>query len=383
MNRRIAEIPPSLIRSISANKRPGDIDLGLGQPSLPPDLDAFAAALEWTRAYGSPYSPNAGFSELREAVADYLSRLQWAVGELSGENVCVTVGSEEALFLAIKSVIDPARDEVLIAEPCYLAYPKICILEGIRHRMVGLSPAERFVPRAARLLEAIRPDTRLIIINTPGNPTGRVWPAEELRELAEGLAARQGAPIYVLADEVYREIHFGAEPPGSIATYHDHALIAGSLSKSNALTGLRLGWLAGPPEVIAAATTVQQFVNTSASTFSQRVAVDLFRDTRRLAAHRPLYRETRAALLEAAAQHGVELIEPEGAFYAFLRLPPWLAGDSLGAAESLLREQRVVAVPGSAFGPSGEGWLRISWVLPAQSVVEGVRRIAEWAQVPR
>src|SRR5690606_27056648 len=101
-----------------------------------------------------------------------------------------TVGSEEALYLAIKTVIDPARDEVLIVEPCYLAYPKICMLEGIRHRMVALSPASGFTPDAGRVLEALRPQTRLIITDSPTNPSGRVWPAPEWQRLAAGLAER-------------------------------------------------------------------------------------------------------------------------------------------------------------------------------------------------
>jgi aspartate/methionine/tyrosine aminotransferase len=375
VNPRIAEIPPSLIRTISAMKRPGDIDLGLGEPTLPPDLDAFTAALEWTRGHGSPYSPNAGFPELREAIAGYLS----GVGlELDGANVCVTVGSEEALYLAIKTVVDPAKDEVLIVEPCYLAYPKICLLEGIATRMVALNASDRFQPRAEVVLEALSERTRLVVINTPSNPTGRIWPEAELQRLSDGLRKRSGEPVYVLADEVYRELFFTGEPPATIATFHPHTLVAGSLSKSNALTGLRLGWLAGPAEVIAAATKVHQFVNTSASTFSQRVAMYLFEDDARIAAHRSAYTATRERLVRAAEEHAVEIIPPEGAFYAFLRLPRRVGNDSLAAAQDLMERQRVLAVPGRAFGESGEGWLRISWVAPPEVVEEGIRRIAQW-----
>ncbi|MEX2582539.1 MAG: pyridoxal phosphate-dependent aminotransferase [Gemmatimonadota bacterium] len=378
MNHRIASIPASLIRSINAKKRPGDIDLGLGEPTLAPDMDAFAAAMEWTRANGSPYSPNAGFTDLRSAVARYLGSGGWAAGPPGAENVCVTVGSEEALFLAIKTVVDSTRDEVLIVEPCYLAYPKICLLEGIRHRMVALSAAERFQPRAETVLNALRPETRLIVINTPCNPTGRVWPEGELRALGEALRAREGREIYVLADEVYRELYFGAAPPASIAEFHPWTLIAGSVSKSNALTGLRLGWLAGPREAIEPATKVHQFLNTSASTFSQRVAFALLDSQGGLAAHRQHYVEMRRRLLDAARESAVELITPEGAFYAFVRLPADMARDSVAAAESLLQARRVVCVPGRAFGESGEGWLRLSWVVAPDIIEEGVRRIGEW-----
>lgn len=373
MNPNIARIEPSLIRSINAAKRAGDIDLGLGEPTIRPAVEPFEAAIRWVAEHGCPYTANAGLDELRDRVATYVA------GSVAGAaGVCVTVGSEEALFLAIKSLIDPATDEVLVVEPCYLAYPKICIMEGIRHRMVALAPEDHFQPRASVVLEAIREETRLVIINSPSNPTGRVWPRAEIEALAEGLASRPGRPVYVLSDEVYRELSYLPGSHASITALYPHALVAGSLSKSNSLTGLRLGWLAGPPEVIAAATKVHQFVNTAASTFSQLVALELFRQPTALGAFRPWYEETRGMLIRAAEEHGVEMIRPEGAFYAMIRLPPHLAGDSLAAAQALLERQRVVTVPGRAFGESGEGWLRLSWVAERHTLMEGVGRIGSF-----
>jgi aminotransferase len=372
MNPLIAGIPPSIIRAINARKRPGDIDLCMGEPTLRPDPAPFEAATEWVRENGCPYTPNAGWDELRERIAAYHA-LPGAPGKAG---VCVTIGSEEALYLAIKTVVDPARDEVLVVEPAYLAYAKLCMLEGIRHRTVALDSGDGFAPRAAAVLEALRPDTRLVVIASPCNPTGRIWPEAELRALAAGLAERPGPPVYVLSDEVYRELYFTPEPPLSLAEVYPHTLVAGSLSKSNALTGLRLGWLVGPPEVVAAAVKVHQFVNTAASTFSQAVALELFRDPASLAAHRPLYRRTRAALLASAERHGVPHLPPEGTFYCLVRLPERLAGDSLAAVERLLEAQRVVAVPGTAFGESGEGWLRLSWVTGEEVLDEAMRRIA-------
>jgi aminotransferase len=377
VNPAIARIEPSLIRAIHERKRPGDIDLGLGEPTVLPDLEAFADALEWTRLNGSRYAPNAGFADLRELLAAYLARSDWAAGPLSSRNVCVTVGSEEALYLAIKTVVDPARHEVLIVEPSYLAYAKICVLENVRYRAVALDGDEAFRPDASRVLAEMRPDTRLVILNSPSNPTGRVWPAEELRALASGLAISGRDDVYVLSDEVYREIHFGASPPASIATWHAASLVAGSLSKSNALTGLRLGWIAGPDDVIAAATKVHQFVNTGTSAFAQRVAVHLL-SRERLGDHLPIYTAARKRLIAAASRAGLDLIPPEGTFYGLIRLPPALASESMAVAERLLNETRVATVPGRAFGASGEGWLRISWVAPIDSVEEGLKRIGDW-----
>lgn len=374
MNPHLSQIPPSLIRSINARKRPGDIDLGLGEPTLRPDPAPFETALAWVREHGCPYSPNAGFPALRDAIAAYLP-----LPGATRDHVCVTVGSEEALFLAIKTVVDPARHEVLVVEPCYLAYPKICRMEGIRHRMVALRAEEGFRPRADLVLDALRPETRLIVINSPANPTGRVWPAEELEALARGLEGRS-EPVYVLSDEVYRELYFTSSPARSIAEWHPHTLLAGSLSKSSALTGLRLGWLAGPREAVEGAVKVHQFVNTAADTFAQRVALEHLRDPASLGAHRPAYAATREVLLSAADRHGVDLLPPEGAFYALVRLPLPLAADSVAAAERLLEEVRVVTVPGRAFGESGEGWLRLSWVAPPEALEEGVRRIGAWLE---
>lgn len=374
INPRVEEIPPSLIRAINAKKRPGDIDLGLGEPTLRPDPAPFEAAMAWVRENGCPYSPNAGFEALRQQVAAY----HGIPGMLDAANVCITVGSEEALYLAIKALIDPVRDEVLVVEPSYLAYAKICMMEGIRVRSVALSAAHGFTPSADRVLEALGPETRLIILNSPSNPTGRIWPEAELRRLADGLVQREGEPVFILSDEVYRELYYTAEPPPSIASFHQHSLVAGSLSKSNALTGLRLGWLVGPKGVIAGAIKAHQFVNTAADTFAQRVAMELFREQAALGAHRPAYLEQHKALLQHARQSGLDFITPEGAFYCMIRLPESLAGNSVAAAERLLDEERVVAVPGAAFGESAEGWLRLSWVTSGDRLAEGLARIGSF-----
>jgi aspartate/methionine/tyrosine aminotransferase len=374
MNPVLERITPSLIRALNARKRPGDVDLGLGEPVLRPDVRPFEAALERVRREGTPYSPNGGFPELRQAVASYHAFPDRG----DAANVCTTVGSEEALFQSIKTMVDPARDEVLIVEPCFLAYPKMCTLEGIRHRGVALSPDDGFAPRAAPVLEAIGPDTRLIVINSPCNPTSRVWPEAELRALADGLAARPGPPVYVLVDEVYRELYYTPEPPVSLATLYPHTLTVGSLSKSNALTGMRLGWLIADAPIIANVIKVHGLVNTATSTFSQWVAMEAFAQPGSLSAHRPLYAERHRALLALAERHGLPMAPPEGAFYGFIRLPPAYATRSMAAAERLLDEHHVVAVPGIAFGPCAEGWLRISWVPEEATLAEGLARIAEF-----
>jgi aspartate/methionine/tyrosine aminotransferase len=374
MNPRVASIAPSLIRAINARKRPGDVDLGLGEPTLRPDPAPFEAATAWVRENGCPYAPNAGTGELRERIAAYHA----LPGMGAAENVCVTVGSEEALYLAVKTLADPAVDEVLVVEPAFLAYPKICALEGIPYRTAAFSPEDGFTPRAAPVLEALRPETRVIVLNSPANPTARLWPETELRVLAAGLAERPGPPVWVVSDEVYRELYYTPEPPVSIARFHPHSMVAGSLSKSNALTGLRLGWLLGPREAVAQAVKVHQLVNTAASTFSERVAIEVFREPASLHAHRPVYRERRDRLLRLLARHGVPHLPVEGTFYCFVRLPEAYARDSMGAVERLLEEHRVVTVPGTAFGAAAEGWLRLSWVAAPEMLDAGIERIGRF-----
>jgi len=377
MNPALAGLTPSLIRAIHARKQPGDIDLGLGEPVLRPDPAPFEAAMERMRAQGTPYSPNAGLAELREAVARY----HGLPGMSDGASVVITIGSEEALYLAVKTLADPAADELLVVEPGYPAYPKMCQLEGIAHRAVRLRPEDGFRPSADAVLEALGPETRLIVLNTPCNPTGRIWPEAELRALAEGLRRRPGRPVWVLVDEVYRELFYTPDPPVSLARFHPYTVTVGSLSKSNALTGMRIGWMIAPPEVVAEALKVHGLLTTAAPTFSQWVAEEVFRTPGALSAHRQVYLDRRAALLRAAAAHGVELIPPDGAFYALAKLPPPLAGDSLAAAARLLDQHRVVAVPGVAFGEAGEGWLRLSWVGDEAILCEGMARIGRFFAV--
>jgi aspartate/methionine/tyrosine aminotransferase len=210
---------------------------------------------------------------------------------------------------------------------------------------------------------------------SPANPTGRVWPRAELEKLAGGLSALDHT-VYVLADEVYRELVYLEAPYTSLAELYPHTLVANSLSKSNALTGLRLGWLMGPAAVMPAVIKAHQFVNTAASTFSQQVAMSVFKTPGMLQEHLGHYRARREALLRLLNEHQLTAVPPEGAFYVMVKLPSALAADSVSAAYRLLEEAHVVAVPGAAFG--AEGWLRLSWVAEEDVLAEGIGRIARF-----
>ena len=355
---------------MNARKRPGDIDLGLGEPTLKPPVEKFLEALKWVERNGCPYTANAGDPGLRRAIARRYNHPRLS----EAENVCITVGSQEALFLAIKTLCTPGQDEVLIVEPAYPAYGKICQLENIAVHRVCLSPQTGFAPDAERVLAAVTPVTRLIILASPANPTGRVWKDDAQQALAEGLNRFGDRRPWVLIDEVYRELCYVDPRPQSFAHWYDRTLLAGSLSKSHALTGLRLGWLIAPRQVIEAASKAHQFLVTAASTFSQQVAMAIFSSPEPLDAARGHYRQQRQFLIQELERLRLSYIIPEGAFYALLALPPHAQKNSLDTAIGLLENQRVLTIPGSAFG--AEDWLRISWVAPASELRTGLERLA-------
>ena len=375
MNPRLAAISPSIIRALNDRKKEGAIDLGMGQPVHKPTLYPLVRAVAWVEEHGCPYSPNAGFLELRTAIARHY---QYPYLSEPG-TVCVTVGSQEALYLAVQGILDPEKDEALVVTPTFPAYQKLCQMLGVPVREVALDPETGFAPDAERVLAAVGPRTRLIALASPNNPTGRVWPESELRRLTEGLLALP-EPVYLLSDEVYSELYFGAARPVSPASFYRHTLVASSLSKSCALTGLRLGWLLAPSELSPTLLKAHQIAVSCADTIAQRAAIEIFKTPELLSAHRGHYQAQHAALVDALISEGLSFVSPEGAFYCMLRLPePW-AKDGMAAALQLMDRHNVVAIPGSVFG--AEGFLRLSFVAAPELLREGIGRIATFFREP-
>ncbi len=369
MNSRLVAIPPSMIREVHGKKRSTSIDLGLGEPTLPPDPAPLRAALAWVEQHGCPYSPNAGFPELRAAIAKHYG----LAGLDTAEQVGVTVGSQEALAVAIASLCEPGTDEVLIIEPAYPLYAKLCDLFGIGVRSVALSPDDGFAPHAELVLRALTPATRVLVLASPANPTGRVWPAAELRALADGLAQRSGPPVYIVSDEVYSELYYG-ERPLSPAAVWPHTVVVSSLSKSCALTGLRVGWFIAPKAAASTLHKAHQFLVSSTTSYGQRAAIEIFARPELLSAHHPRYVEKRTILIDALRESGLVHVPPEGAFYCVVKLRGALAHDSLKLALAFLDEKDVVVIPGAAFGM--EGWVRLSFAGDEAAMREGVARLA-------
>jgi aspartate/methionine/tyrosine aminotransferase len=373
MNPRVLEIPGSLIRRVAAHKRPTSIDLGLGEPTLAPNPEHFAFAMRHVAEFGVKYTANAGDPALRESIARYyhypdLHRLG---------NVCVTTGSQEAMYVTLLTLLDPAHDELLVVDPAFPSYVKMAALDGVSCRTVTMAEEDGFAFDAERILAAVTDATRAIVICSPCNPTGRVLSREQAQRLVTGLEKRHGKRIWLVHDEIYREQTF-TENAADLAELYTQTIVTNSISKSNALTGLRLGWILAPESFVEHAIKAHAWVTSCADTFAQQVALSVFTTLEGVREHAPWYVEQHAAVLEALRDSGLTFVAPEGTFYACVRLPQ--AASSFDAAMHLVADHDVLAIPGIAFGPDLEGWLRLSWVGPIDRVREGIKRIARYCQ---
>jgi aspartate/methionine/tyrosine aminotransferase len=369
LNPRLVEIEPSLIRAIAARKQPGAIDLGLGEPTLLPQRRFIEAAAQWSSEHGVRYTVNAGDAGLRERIAAHYAYP--GLGDPS--NVCVTTGSQEAVYVAIKTLLDPATDELLVVEPAFPAYAKMAQLEGIACRRVQMRADGGFRYDVDAIVGALGPATRVLVIASPSNPTGRVLHDADAQRLSMALLARGGEPIWVLQDEIYRELMY-VDDPGWMAQHYPYTVVANSLSKSNALTGMRIGWLLAPSGAIESLVKTHAWVTSTASSFGQRVAFEIFGEPGALEEQSAWYRARREGVVAALDASGLTYVPIDGAFYVCVKLTG--GGDSYAAALELVERRGVVAIPGRIFGDCLEGWLRLSWVAPLDQFEEGLRRIA-------
>ncbi len=369
MNPRVLGIPGSLIRQIATKRRPDSIDLGLGEPTVMPTMAYLDAAMEDVRARGLRYSQTAGEPELRAAVAAHYAY----PGMDRAENVCITTGSQEAMYAVLRTLLDPAKDELLVVEPAFPSYLKMAMLEGVAVRTVAMRAVDDFAFDAERIVAAIGERTRAIVICSPCNPTARVLREEEAHKLVAALERRGGESVWLIHDEIYREQTF-VEDASELARIYPHTIVTNSLSKSNALTGLRIGWFVGPTALVEQATKTHAWAVSCADTFGQHVARHIFADPNGIREHAAWYAEHGAAVVGALRASGLHFAPIDGSFYASVRLPE--GRSSHDAAIALIERENVLTIPGSAFGASFEGWLRLSWVAPIETVRTGIERIA-------
>jgi aspartate aminotransferase len=366
---RLAGIEKSAIRKIYDRAPAGSINLGLGEPDFATPTVVRDKAIEFIRTEKIRYTPNAGLIELRRAIAGYYG------DAAKYESVCVTNGSQEALFVALMALIDPG-DEVLLPDPGFVAYPAIVRMAGGKPVFYKLPAKYKFQLSVEDFKRKISSKTKAAIFNSPSNPTGSILPPIDFACVAKLLA---GSEIIVIADEIYQEIYFDRRP-SSMADFYPRTLVISGLSKSHAMTGWRLGWIYGDPEIVRHLTVLHQYATTCASTISQRAALAAFTDAGRAAAEnlRAELRARRDFLVEQIdtqlAEFKLKRIIPDGAFYLMLDMSPF--GKSLEVAERLLGN-KVITIPGVAFGEEAEGWLRLSFATDFETIREGVRRIKQ------
>ncbi len=364
--RRMRGLQPTLIRQFFERALPDSINFGLGEPDLPtPDFlrrEAARIAVEEQNGYTS----HPGIPALRTKIAEQYPHLN-----LPMTGVVVTCGSQEAMTDAFMCCIDEG-DEVLLPDPSFPAYDactRIAQGKPVYYRM----PADtEFAFDIEEFRSKITPKTKAAVVISPSNPTGKIMTAEDYRQIAEAL---DGTGIWLLSDEIYSDLYFG-ERPHSASEFYERTIIISGLSKSLSMTGWRLGWAAcSDPQMINAIQVLHGFTTVCTSTITQKASLLAWTDEAEAAKQhaRDVYRKRGEFLVDLFAREmNLKATSPEGAFYTMLDVREF--GDDLEVAERCL-QNRVVTVPGVAFGQEAKGFLRISFCNTEERMAEGARRM--------
>lgn len=375
LNPVVANIPPSGIRKFFdvAAEMEDAISLGVGEPDFVTPWhirDEGIYSLEKGRTH---YTSNSGLKELRIEISNYLNR-RFELKYNPMSQVVVTVGGSEAIDLFIRSVVKPG-DEVLIPEPSFVCYSPITALAGGVPVPIVTKAENEFRLTPQELKAAITPKTKVLVLPFPNNPTGAVMRKEHLEALAEVL---KGTDTLVLADEIYAELTYGSQRHVSFASIpemYERTVIVSGFSKAYAMTGWRLGYACGHPDLIKAMTKVHQFAIMSAPTTAQYAAIEALKNgDNDIAEMRAEYDMRRHVMVQGFNNMGLDCFEPEGAFYTF----PCIKSTGLNSndfCEKLLYDKRVAVVPGTAFGASGEGFIRCSYAYSIKNINIALERI--------
>lgn len=375
LSSKVVSMKPSGIRKFFdlAAQMEGVISLGVGEPDFKTPYAIRRAGIQSLEKGRTWYTANAGLMPLREAIAAYLKR-RFGLEYVGKNEILVTVGGSEAIDLCVRALVSPG-DEVLIPEPSFVCYDPIATLAGGVPVAIPTRAEDRFKLTPEALRAAITPKTKLLILPFPNNPTGAVMGKEDLEAIAEVL---RGTNIMVLSDEIYAELTFGSKhiPFASIDGMWERTITVNGFSKAYAMTGWRLGYAAGPRPIIAQMTKVHQFAIMSAPTVSQYAAVEALSPACDAEIERMTveYNMRRSLMVDSLNRMGLTCFDPRGAFYVF----PSIAVTGLSSeefCERLLMEQHVAVVPGTAFGASGEGHVRISYSYSVDHLIEALKRI--------
>lgn len=356
---------------------PGAVNLGIGEPDMATPSPIIDAAVKSMREGKTHYTPNAGVLETREAVAEYLQR--FGARKDPRTEVIITTGGMGAVSMALQCCIT-SGDEVLIQDPQWLNYlSQVKFMNGVAVR-IPVDEQNGFQPRAEDIEKVITPKSKILLLNSPNNPTGSVIDGETLAAIAQ---VAKKHDLLVLSDEVYCELLYDGREHVSIASIDgmaERTVIINSLSKTFAMTGWRLGFAAGPREIISKMVFLQENLTACAAAMSQYAAAYALRTMCGVDEMRSVYQRRRDIMHEGLASlPGIRCRKPEGTFYAF----PNITGTGLSSeqfAEELLKKAGVVVVPGNAFGKCGEGYVRISYANAEENLKEAINRMRKYLE---
>ena len=378
LSKTIVQIEPSGIRKFFdvVSEMPDAISLGVGEPDFDTPWrirDEAIYSLEKGRTF---YTSNSGLKELKEEIASYLNR-KYELSYDPGSEIFITVGGSEAIDVGLRAMLDPG-DEVLIPEPSYVSYKPCATLTGGVPVPIPLKAENEFRLTGAELLEHITDKTKILILPFPNNPTGAIMERKDLEEIARIVIDHD---IFVMTDEIYAELTYGEIGHVSIASFpgmKERTIYINGFSKAFAMTGWRLGYACGPKPIIEQMLKIHQYAIMCAPTTSQYAAVEALRSCDdEVAAMREEYDDRRRYLVHRLREMGMDCFEPFGAFYIFPSIQKF-GMSSNDFAERLLREKKVAVVPGTAFGDSGEGFIRISYAYSLDSLKTALDRIEEF-----
>jgi aminotransferase len=377
VNRQVAALPPSGIRKFFdlVAQTKGIISLGVGEPDFTTPWHIREAGIYALEQGRTTYTSNWGLLELREAIARYLTAWQ-GLHYNPADEVLVTVGVAEAIDLVMRAVVEPG-DEVLIPEPCFVSYVPCAMLAGGTAMTIPLRAEDEFKLTPALLRTHITPRSKVLLIGFPNNPTGAVMTRTELEAIA---AVAREHDLLVVTDEIYGEMTYGGQHTSIAALpgMRERAVLLNGFSKAYAMTGWRIGYACGPAPILAMMTRIHQYTIMCAPIAGQLAALEALRhgapERDRMIAE---YDRRRKLMLAGFNQMELPCFEPRGAFYIFPSVAPTgMNGDQF--ATRLLEEEKVAVVPGSAFGPSGAGYIRCSYASSVANLNEALKRIGQF-----
>lgn len=377
LNKKVTEIKPSGIRKFFdiASEIQGAISLGVGEPDFPTPWNVREEgiyALEHSRTH---YTANAGLLELRKEISLMLNR-HYNLDYNPKNEILVTVGGSEAIDIALRSIIEP-EDEVIVPTPCYVSYEPCVVLAGGIVKTIELKNENAFKLTKEELQNAITPKSKAIILNYPNNPTGAIMNKEDLEEIASVIIEND---LFVISDEIYSALTYTSKhiSIASLEGMKDRCLVINGFSKAYSMTGWRLGYACGPKDILSQMLKIHQFTIMCAPTNSQFAGVEALKNCdEEVKNMKESYNERRRYVLYRFKEMGLPCFTPEGAFYFFPEIKKFgLSSEDF--ALRLLNEKKVVVVPGTAFGDSGEGYLRISYAYSIEALKEALDRLEDF-----